>query len=263
MASLRRELSIAERNLGDAHAAGEQLAQENDRLRTEVADLTMRRETERRDRVDLQYDSEHLRYLAMYAGSDDPIATDSGHHGEWTAGRPYLGFSHCWAPGTRDCYETDVGGAASGLAPGRSPRWARCPEGSRCPVPHLSPEEPPVHPLADGTAVRQGQWWWDEHPTRWRIAATPSDAEGSGLSDEHLLGVIAWLHSELRGLWRSDTTRRPLLVPCPSNAYRSAADWLLDLPVYRALESEKRRRRLRWGPGEKPELVDGELTWGR
>ena len=261
-AILRKELSAVEAALERAVALGEGLAEENERLRGQVAELIRAMDSETAALVDSAVDCEHLRYMLMYGGGEDPLSTPVGHQGVWTPGRPYLAYSHCWAPGTTCCYHTVKGGAPPGQAPARSALWLRCWPPVVCPIPSLPQDDAREHPLATGMALRQTTWWWDADRAQWSITAGLVGADTYVLSDEHLLNAITWLNEHLGRLWCLEASHRPLLVPCPANAYPDTARWLADLPLYRALQAEKRRRRLRWGPGKKPTSAGGELTWG-
>lgn len=68
------------------------------------------------------------------------------------------------------------------------------------------------------------------------------------------MAVIVWLHVKLVTLWSLGICQRPLLVPCPLNAYRCGPDRLADVPLMRALQAEKRRRTCASYPGKGPRL---------
>lgn len=267
---LREDLVVAERELGAARRELAALSHSQRTLRQENADLFARianldAVVERKDLdiADLGHDRDHARYMMLRAGGRDPLrALAEDHQGEWSTGRPFLSGQHAFAADSGDCYVAADGGVPAGRRPGTSTRWRRCPTFHRFPAPPPLPDVSVNHPASSGLALRQGYWWWDVDYKRWSIQAT-GDLTVPALSREHLLGVLVWLERMLPDLWQAEVAREPLLVPNPVNAYENAEEFLHDTILWRALVEEKRRRRIRYGPGQRQraENENDTLEW--
>lgn len=118
------------------------------------------------------------------------------------------------------------------------------------------------HPLASGLALRQASLWWDAEMLVYRISAnSPDNSEWPALTREHLLAVLNLLEEKLARLWQAEHRRVPWLYPGLVHAHLDASSWLHDTPQYRALEAERRRRRIRKTSGEMPQPPTEHPTW--
>ncbi len=150
----------------------------------------------------------------------------------WTPGRPYLSYQHVWHPKTGDCYQADKGGAPAGEMPGTGRHWQACMDTPTCPTPLPVLAGELEHPLG-GPALRQTELWWDVNHTAWTVRE---------IADDYLENIIAFLRRHARQMCAAEAEQSIPFVPCPWNAYPSAAAWLADTPLMRALLRERRRR---------------------
>lgn len=206
---------------------------------------------------------DHLRYRVMGRGAPDPLPGGGAkeHQREWTPGRPYLALAHCWQEGR--CYCADAAGVPAGRPPGRTPFWQPCDETAPC------QPRPAKNGLRRLLSVQDmlrtnepGRMW----PACLRGGGSPTLdpplVSPHALTDAEVLAGLVWLQEHLAVLWQLELSTFPeMLFPCPPHAYRRAADWLADLPIYRTLKAEKARRRLRFGPGQRPDTPGADLRW--
>lgn len=244
------ELKAAQDQLTEALAKLSDAVDQVDELLETVSDLRaqLQQAFEQRNRhqlaaqdaeareADALVERDRARYAAMRIGVQrDPcghVEADQTHQREWSPGRPYLSFQHVLHPKTRECYCADMGGAPIGELPGSGRHWQRCIDLDLCP-----PAEPPGaqfhHPL-DGPALRQTDLWWDHEHN-----AIPLRE----LTDSHLDNVIDFLRTSAQQLNSKEWSQSRVMAPAPYHAYETAAAWMADTPLMRALLREQRRRR--------------------
>lgn len=233
-------LNIAERELERAQLEARRLQVEYDTLSDGAAALGERltqqtMQLQERDAELLQSHSarDRARYALVRATGSDlfPRSSPDVHHGLWTPGRPYLSCEHVYDEDGH-CYRAPERGVTPGHRPGVSNSWLPCADDAHCPQPDPLPWG--LHPV-DARAVRQDIYWWDKHGTKYELG---------DLSDEHLQGVIAWLHDHAQRHWVDQIDAGSIFVPCPAQAYLDADGphgWLGDTPLMRALEAEATR----------------------
>lgn len=241
-AAVRTHLAATQRELEVSQQEAAELRERHESLERAVGDLHDRLEdadAEIRARCDevraCECEVDRVRYALVRATGSDIGGGDAApdvHHGVWTRGRPYLFGQHVYWPEGGACYRTPISGIAPGHPPGVSRLWLRCVDDGACPKPVVPGSSP--HPVASGLAVRQTRAWWDRHGAEWAL---------SELTDEHLRGVITWLHDHADELWGSELAFALVFPPCPAQAYLTESDWLADLPLVHALEREVSRRR--------------------
>jgi hypothetical protein len=117
--------------------------------------------------------------------------------------------------------------------PGTGRHWERCLEPDMCPS---APSLPDVddETVLSGWALRKSELYWARNPT----LRSPRE-----LTDTELQNVIGYLRTNAADLCAEEWTAPTLMVPCPANAYASAAAWMADMPLMRALLRERKRRR--------------------
>jgi hypothetical protein len=236
------ELAEALASLADAEAKQRELLQEVRELRVEVLGLTEERDSSRQmlkfariDRRLAENDRDRARYAAMRSGQPDPCGhagTEAAQQREWTPGRPYLADQHARHPKTGECYRACSTGAPVGEVPGTGRHWERCLEPDMCPDGPAVPDD--NEQKLSGWALRETELFWG----RDRTLRSPRE-----LTDTELTGVIGFLRRNASDLCAQEWTAPTPMVPCPANAYPSAAAWMADMPLMRALLRERRRRR--------------------
>jgi hypothetical protein len=248
----QEQLQAAERKLAESEAAlqiaesrARDLQAEVTELEVTVATLTNERDQEKRwarqaeaaeDEAFIERD--RARYAAMRCGQQDPCGHapkgDAEYQGEWTPGRPYLAYQHAEHPKTKECYRASSTGAPAGELPGTGRHWQRCLDPDACPIALTAPTG--AHRLAlSGAALRETMLCW-----RTELRRAPSE-----LSEEELEHVIGFLRTNAAAMCAEEWGYNRMLVPCPVNAFPSAAAWMADTLLMRALTVEQRRRRRR------------------
>lgn len=262
------EMDASREELGEAldklAALSVQLAEALDRERKlqdeltelgpEMVDLTEQRDTARRlskyaeaNQRLAEDDRDRARYACMRNGQPDPGShngMEETHQREWTAGRPYLAYQHAWHPKTGECYRACNIGAPTGETPGAGRHWERCLEPDLCPRAPALPDED--ERTLSGWELRKTELSWGRDPS----SRTPRE-----LTDTELANIIGYLRANAPNLCAEERAAPEPILPCPSNAYPSAAAWMADMPLMRALLRERRRRRNRHGRG--PHTVVG------
>lgn len=242
----RDNLAELTEQLTEAQEHERALREEVRELGIEVVSLTTDRDTTRQmlnfareDRQQAENDRDRARYAALRAGIPDPCGyagTEAAQQREWTPGRPYLANQHAWHPKTGECYCACSTGAPAGEMPGTGRHWERCLEPDMCPDAPAPPDEDGT--ALSGCALRKIELAWG----RDRTSRSPRE-----LTDTELNHVVSYLRGDAAALYAKEWTMPGQVVPCPSNAFPSAAAWMADMPLMRALLRERRRRqRARW-----------------
>jgi hypothetical protein len=172
----------------------------------------------------------------MRGGQQDPCGlamVTPTHEGDWTPGRPYLAYQHVWHPETGECYCACSTGAPLREMPGSGRHWELCLHPDYCPTPALSWPRNTNGGLS-GPTLRQTEIRWGR---------APDPLPPRQLTDVQLSNAIDFLRSNASDMCSEERQQGVPLVPCPVNAYPSAAAWVADTPLMRALLRERRRRR--------------------
>lgn len=228
--------------LRETEASVQTLLTEVGSLQRDVARLTNERDNALRDAENARTDeklerieTDRARYAAMRAGQQDPCGLAMvmpTHQGDWTPGRPYLAYQHVWHPKTRECYSACSTGAPMGEIPGSGRHWERCLDPDYCPTPVLSWARDTNGRLS-GPTLRQTEIRWGPRP---------EPVPPRQLTDEELTHAIGFLRANASDMCAEERQKDAPLVPCPIVAYPSAAAWMNDMPLMRALLTERRRR---------------------
>jgi hypothetical protein len=239
---LREKLDAAAASLAEARTAERILRGDIRKLKAEVAKLAEERDTARKltkfaegDRRNALVERDRARYTAMRGGAQDPCIDADGptfHQREWTAGRPYLGYQHAWHPRSGECYRACSTGAPIGEVPGSGRHWERCLDLDGCPLPPPTRADE-IDDAPSGPALRRTELVWGREQRR----RAPRE-----LSDDELANVIGFLRSNANDMCSEEFLLTDPPVPSPVNAFPTAAAWMADTPLMRALLRERRRR---------------------
>lgn len=239
--AVRAALDEARVHIASAQARERDLLNQIEVLKARVKDLNSAKETAEknlwhanRDKSNALIERDRARYAAMRTGIQDPYSgldRPAFHQGAWTPGRPYLAYEHVWQPKTGECYCSSSTGAPAGEIPGTGRHWVRCLDPEGCPR--------PVAPRQDvGTAL--------VGPMLRRAELVPSTGARlklpRALTDDELTRMTNYLRANANDLCKQEWHRTTPLVPNPVHAYSSAAAWMADTPLMRALVRERRRR---------------------
>lgn len=226
-------------------AAQEQLVRRNER----IAELESKLEREARLRAIAQgatgrlesriqkaerqahvsaYRMQMVTYAALYRVPADHlpdwavrwVALDAGAlQGEFSPRRPYL-LHQIVRDGSHGLFSATDPLSPSRVRPHRDPqRWEPIDEHTPTQVPRRA----------------------DVPADQWRFGVTRS-GRLDGHSDDDLRVLVAEARVDAKREWAMELREAALLYPCPASAYLSARQWLEDMPGFRAVVNELRRR---------------------